>query len=424
MARVQVLVVAFWLLLGMAWAQDSQQNGEQSGTVRLPGAFAEIGWVGRFAVPGWIEFRLVASSADSYSATLETSEGKVLEGLTPISASLELPEGVGTREARVLVPLHSTRLVKITLQSATGSATARFEPNSTAFELDGNRLPPDPGLYLSGQLIFGQLEPTQALPALAGGAVLEEVPNKLQKGNWGLGAVATPHTALRLLEVLPKFVPEVLPPERHHPLLAFWSVGVFVVLLGVYSLKRHDWRFALGLALCSAVLAGVGAWASAPKAPFTEAKKILLIGANGWGTRWEIVSRFSLRPDWRLPASAMLLEQDRSIERQYTQNHTQLKHSGWQKLSYLLPPKASRIPIRLVGNKLYNQSSQPLEQIFVRGYGRQEPLAAGASRQLETKTFETLPWDDYIDLMQTLPDGAVMAKQNGVLLVALQGVSP
>ena len=75
----------------------------------------------------------------------------------------------------------------------------------------------------------------------------------------------------------------------------------------------------------------------------------------------------------------------------------------------------------MVGNTLSNQSSQPLEQIFVRGYGRQEPLAAGASRQLETKTFETLPWDEYLDLMQILPDGAVIAQQNGVLMVALQG---
>jgi hypothetical protein len=117
----------------------------------------------------------------------------------------------------------------------------------------------------------------------------------------------------------------------------------------------------------------------------------------------------------------MLLMQNRSIERQYSSKETRLKLSGWQRVHYLLPPKASRIPIALVGNKLSNQSSQPLEQIFVRGYGRQEPLAAGASRQLESKTFETLPWDEYIDLIQILPDGAVIAKQNGVLLVALQG---
>jgi hypothetical protein len=413
MARVQILVAALWLLLGVAWAQED-------GTVRLPGAFAELGWQGKFSVPSWVEFRLVATGADAYSAKLETSEGKVWDGLTPITASLELTEGVGTREARVLVPLHSTRLVKITLSSATGSATARFEPSSTGLELDGNRLPPDPGLYLAGQLVLGQLEPENALPALAGGAVLEEAPNNLPKGNWGLGAVATPHNPLRLLEVLPKFVPEALPPERRHTLLAFWSVSVFVVLLGMYSFKRHDWRFAVGLAMSSIVLAGVGAWASAPKEAYSEHKKTLLIGANGWGLRFELVSRFSLRSDWILPAHAMLLMQNRSIERQYTSQETRLVLSGWQRVNYLLPPKASRIPIALVGNTLTNQSSQPLEQIFVRGYGRQEPLAAGASRQLEAKTFETLPWDEYLDLMQILPDGAVMAKQNGVLMIALQ----
>jgi hypothetical protein len=413
MTRVWVLLL---LLLGVARAQDAQD-----GTVRLPGAFAEVGWAGSFAVPAWVEFRLVATGTDGYTAQLETSEGKVLDGLTPIRAKLELSEGSGVREARVLVPLFSTRLVKITLLSATSSATARFEPSSTALELDGNRLPPDPGLYLPGQLILGQLEPQAALPALAGGAILEEAPNGLAKGHWGIGAVAKPHTAPRLLEVLPKFSPQVLPPERRNTMLGFWSVGVFVVLLGVYSLRRSDWRYGVGLALCSSLLAAVGAWASQPNAPLAETKTTLLIGANGWGSRWEVVSRFSLRSDWALPPNALLLEPERSIEREYTAQDTRLKLAGWQRVSYVLPPQASRIPIRLVGNTLYNDSTKPLEQIFVRGYGRQEPLAPGASRQIEAKTFETLPWDEYIDLMQVLPDGAVMAKQNDVVLVALQG---
>jgi hypothetical protein len=341
--------------------------------------------------------------------------------LTPIRAKLDLAQGSGVRETRVLVPLLSTRLVKITLLSETSSATIRFEPSGTAFELDGNRLPPDPGLYLPGQRILGQLEPQTALPALAGGAVLEQVPSGLTTGHWGMGTAGKAHSSLRLLEVLPKYSPPVPPPERHHPVLGFWSVGVFVVLLGVYSLKRLDWRYGVGLAWCSVVLAGVGAWAIQPKAPLSESKNTLLIGANGWGTRWEVFSRFSLRADWSLPASAWLLESGRNIEREYTTQATHLKLGGWQRVSYVLPPQASRIPIRLIGNRLHNDSTQPLEQIFVRGYGRQEPLGGGASRQIEAKTFETLPWDEYIDLMQALPDGAVMAKQNGVLLIALQG---
>jgi hypothetical protein len=413
----QVWVLFLVLLLGVARAQDSTPDG----TVRLPGAFAEVGWAGSFAVPAWVEFRLVATGTDRYSAQLETSEGKVLEGLVPIRAKLELPEGNGTREARVLVPLLSTRLVKITLSSGTGNAVARFEPSSTALELDGNRLPPDPGLYLPGQLIFGQLEPQAALPALAGGAVLQETPTGLTQGQWGIGAAGAPHTALRLLEVLPKYSPNTLPPERRHTVLGFWSVGVFVVLLGVYSLRRADWRYGLGLALCSAVLALVGGWANQPRAPFGEQSATVLIGANGWGSRWELVSRFSLRSNWTLPPGALLLEPDRKIQREYTTQDTRLTLAGWQQVRYLLPPQASRIPIRLVGDKLFNDSTQPLEKIFVRGYGRQEPLGAGASRQIEAKTFETLPWDEYIDLMQVLPDGTVMATQNGVLLIALQG---
>jgi hypothetical protein len=250
--------------------------------------------------------------------------------------------------------------------------------------------------------------------------VLQTAPNGLGQGRWGMGTIAAPHTPLRLLEVLPKYAPEVLPPERRHPMLGFWCVGVFVVLLGLYSLKRHDWRFALGLALCSVGLAGVGAWASAPIAPFAENTQTMLIGANGWGTRWELVSRFSLRSEWTLPPSALLLEPDRRIERHHTSQSTTLKLAGWQRVHYVLPPKASRLPIRLQNGKLYNDSKQPLERIFVRGYGRQEPLAAGASRQIQATIYETLPWDEYTDLMQTLPDGAVMAKQAQTLLIALE----
>lgn len=415
MSRAFALLAALWLLCAAVTRADSED-----GTVRLPGAFAEIGWAGKISVPSWVEFRLVATGADAHSAKLETSEGKVLDGLTPIRATLELPEGVGTREARVLVPLTSTRIVKITLTSSTGSLTKRFEPSSNSIELNGNRLPPEPALYLSGQQIFGQLEPETALPALAGGATLEEAPSGLGKGKWGMGAVATPHTTVRLLEVLPKYAPQVLAPERRHALLGIWSVGVFVVLLGLYSLKRHDWRYGVGLALCSTVLAGLGAWANQPKAPFNEARQTLLIGANGWGVRWEILTRFALRSDWKLPPSALLLEKNRLIERDYSAQHSSLNFAGWQRLSYTLPPKASRIPIRLVNGTLYNDSATPLEEVFVRGYGRQEPLGAGANRQIEAKTFETLPWEDYIDLMQALPDGAVIAKQNGTLLVALE----
>ncbi|MFN3265810.1 MAG: hypothetical protein ACK41E_03120 [Deinococcales bacterium] len=414
MARVVALLTALWLLCAAAQADSAE------GTVHLPGAFAEVGWAGKISVPSWVEFRLVATGANSYKAMLETSEGKVLEGLTPIRATLELPEGAGVRATRVLVPLTSTRTIKITLSSASSSASGRFEPSPERLELDGTRLPPDPSLYLAGQQIFGQLEPENALPALAGGAVLEQAPPGLVKGKWGLGAVATPHTALRLLEVLPKYAPPVLVPERRHTLLGFWSVGVFVVLLGLYSLKRHDWRYTVGLAFCSAILAALGVWANQPNAPFNEKRQTVLIGANGWGTRWEILTRFSLRSDWKLPPSAMLLGSNRLIERDYTTTYSLLKLAGWQKISYVLPPKASRVPVRLEKGKLYNESGSPLEKIFVRGYGRQEPLASQASRQIQAKVYETLPWDEYLDLLQVLPTGTVLAQQNGNLLVALE----
>ncbi len=413
MSRVSFFMVALVLLLSMARA-------EEEGLVRVPGAFAELGWQGRFSRGSWVEFRLVATGAGAFTAELTTTEGKVLEGLTPITAQLELPDGVGIRETRLLLPITTTRMVKISLSGATGSDFKRFEPSSSAIELDGSRLPLDSSLYLSGHRITNQLEPKTALVVLAGGAQIREIPKGLERGNWGLGAIGGSSEPPQFLRILTQFAPQVTAPPRRHALLGFWAVGIFVVLLGLYSLKRRDPKYTIALAGSSLMLAGVGWWASQPTAPYTEKTKQILIGARGWGTLWTVHSRFSLRPEWVLPAGALPLEPEIHIERKYNSTQTTLKKAGWQQVRYLTPPKASRIPIRLEENRLINDSNTPLERIFVRGYGRQEPLQAGQSREMTAQIYETLPWDEYTELMQTLPDGAVMAQQpNGRLLIAL-----
>ncbi len=406
------MVAAFWLLLAVARA-------EEEGQVHIPGAFAEVGWNGRFSSGGWVEFRLVATSGGAFSAKLETSEGKVLEGLTPVSALLELPEGAGIREARLLIPIVSTRLVRVTLSGATGTVTKRFEPSAGRLELDGSRLPPDPSLYLAGHTILGRLEPSLALAVVAGGANLSQTPIGLPRGSLGLGSVQGSILPLKFLEMLKEFAPTVRPPERRHTLLGFWSVGVFIVLLGLYSLKRTEPRYTIGLAMCSTFLAGLGWWASQPKAPFLEAQRQVLIGANGWGIRWTIHARYALRPDWKLPAGALPLER---FERQHRQTETIFVASGWREIRYLIPPTASRVPMRIENGKLINESQTSLEKIFIRGMGRQEPLAVGASRTITAQIYETLPWDEYTELMKLLPENAVMAQQpNGTLLIALAG---
>ncbi|MEY4530902.1 MAG: hypothetical protein RLZZ156_1623 [Deinococcota bacterium] len=406
-------VIAVLLLFGMARA-------EEEGTVQVPGAFAEVGWNGRFSSQSWVEFRLVATNSGAFKAKLETSEGRVLEGLTPITASLELPDEAGVRETRLILPITTTRMVKITLSGATGTVTKRFEPSATPIELDETRLPLEPSLYLAGQTILAQLEPKTALSALAGGANLIEIPTSLPVGNTGLGGVKNHAPQVKLLNILEKYAPTAKAPERRHFALGLWSVVTFVVLLGLYSLKRSDLRYTIGLAVCSSILAVVGWWASQPIAPFHETKRTVLIGARGWGLKWTIHARFSLRPDWVLPAGVLPLEGTNHIQRDYQIGSTKLQHAGWQQIRYLTPPTATRIPMRLENGKLINESSAKLDKIFIRGLGRQEPLAVGASRQIQSQIYETLPWDEYVDLMQVLPEGTVMAQQEGgTLLIAL-----
>ena len=414
MSRAWFLVVALWLLWAVARAEE--------GLVQIPGAFAEVGWNGRFSSGSWIEFRLVATSNGAFSAKLETSEGKVLQGLTPIRALLELPEfpqGAGVREARLLIPIVSTRLVRVTISGSTGTVTKRFEPSSGRLELDGRHLPTDPSLYLAGHTILGRLEPSVALATVAGGANLREIPLGLPSGGLGLGSVQSNNLPIKLLSILKEFAPIVRPPERRHTLLGFWSVGIFVVLLGLYSLKRTEPHYTIGLAVGSAFLAGLGWWAAQPKAPFLEAQRQVLIGAKGWGTRWTIHTRYALRPDWKLPAGALPFER---FERQHRQTETVLVASGWRAISYLTPPTASRVPMRIENGKLINESQTSLEKIFIRGIGRQEPLVVGASRDIKAQIYETLPWDEYTELMQILPANSVMAQQpDGTLLIALAG---
>jgi hypothetical protein len=413
MSRVGFLLAALLLFVGVARAEDE-------GIVQVAGAYAELGWHGRFSSESWVEFRLVATSGGAFTAKLETSEGRVLEGLTPITASLELPDQAGVRETRLILPIASTRIVKITLSGETGSVTKRFEPSAGALEIDGTRLPLEPSLYLAGHTIFGRLEPRLALAALAGGANLKEIPSGLPIGKTGLGAVQNRVSAIKLLKILEQYAPTAKAPERRHFALGLWSVVTFIVLLGLYSLKRSNLHYTIGLAVCSSLLAIVGWWASQPKAPFLETKNTVLIGARGWGLKWTIHARFSLRPEWDLPAGALPLEGTNHIERHYNIGSTTLNHSGWQQIRYITPPTASRIPIRLENGKLINESAFALDKIFIRGLGRQEPLAVGASRLIKSQIYETLPWDEYIDLMQVLPEGSVMAQQqDGTLFIAL-----
>jgi hypothetical protein len=412
MSRLRFLVAALLLLVGVARAEDE-------GTVRVPGAFAEVGWHGRFSIGTWVEFRLVATSGGAFTAKLETTEGRFLEGLTPVSAVLLLPDQVGTRETRLILPIVSTRMVKVTLSSATGTITKRFEPSASAILLDETRLPLEPSLYLAGQTILGRLEPSTVLAVVAGGANLPEPQSGLPKGAIGLGAIQSPAKQLKLLSILEQYAPIAKIPERNHVLLAFWSAGIFIVLLGLYSLKRSDFRYTIGLAVCSSFLALIGWWAALPKSNFLETKRSLLIGAKGWGLKYTLHTRFSLRPDWVLPAGALPLRGNSHVQREYLSTSTNLHHSGWQQISYLIPPTATRVPIRLADGKLINESSLPIDKIFIRGLGRQEPLGVGASRRIQSQIYETLPWDEYIELMQVLPDGAVMAQQGTSLLIAL-----
>jgi hypothetical protein len=103
--------------------------------------------------------------------------------------------------------------------------------------------------------------------------------------------------------------------------------------------------------------------------------------------------------------------------RTYLANATVLHKRAWSRVRYWLPPKARAVPLRVRAGRIEHSIKEPLQDLFVVGFGLQEPFAATTRRKvqkLETRLPQGL--EALIDL---LPNGTVIARTSLAIYVAL-----
>jgi hypothetical protein len=386
----------------------------------LPGAEVRLGWGGGFVSGAWSELTLTATGGDAYTATLETSDGTIRTGLKPIRARLEVAAGSGVRSETLLVPLFVKRPVKLTLQSALGTKSVKLEP--FAQTPDGNLLASSPAAYLGGVRVSGDLEPSAALTALAGGASVTANLERLPSGALGLGDLqrettgeARPTSSVTVGNLIAALAPDANPPERQSLALALWSVAAFIGVLGLYSARRLDARFSIAGAGLALVFGAVGFAALQTEAPFAERNQRVLIGAGGWGLSLTVWSRFNAQGGAQtLAVSAQTLE---PMERRYTKEATLLEVKPWSRFSYWNAPKAARVPLRVTKQWIENSASTRVENVFVVGHGLLEPISA-VRRELGVATNVFAP-QQYDDFARLLPEGSAIGTLEDTIVIAL-----
>jgi hypothetical protein len=396
--------------------------------VRLPGAEARLGWGGGFVSGAWSELRLTATGSEAYAVILETNDGTLRSGLTPLTATLEVEAGTGVRSEVLLVPLFIKRPVKLTLKSSVGSQSVKLEPYSQIPEV--NEAASSPAAYLGGTKLSGDLEPSTALTALAGGAVVARAPSleRLPDGVLGLGALGLdargldegarggrPLSPSALANLAGTFVTQADPPARASLGLALWCVAAFIAVLALYSARRLDWRFSVAGGVLATVVGIIGFVALQPEAFYAERNQTVLIGARGWGLQLEVRSRFNTRGgEGTLEAGSQTLE---AIARHYTRDGTRITVKPWSRLAYWTAPKAARVPLRVSSQWIENTGETRMENVYVVGHGLLEPMST-TRRDLGVATGAFAP-QEYDAFSRLLPQGTAVAKLRDTIVIAL-----
>jgi hypothetical protein len=401
--------------------------------VSVPGGRARLGFGGGFFVGAWSELRLEVSGAGAYHLDLETQSGRYRDGFKPVKANLTIPEGSGVRVQMLEIPL-SNHVVRLTLAGEAGSKTVTLEPFDTAmavsltngvagargnsFELLPEDLPANPALLLGVPEVIVKNDavlPAPLLAALAAGSRVFLNPesrllNKLS-GTLGLGRLERNPSSTILpatinLEGLARTVaPVVNVPTQRHTVLGWWAVGSFVMCLAIYSARRLERSFVVGSAGAMFVFGLVGFWAFAPHAASSENTVQVLIGTRGWGLKMTVASRIDLHEsEIRLPAGAKSLAAELL---EYHSDGVNLKTLAWKKHSYILPPVVSAVPIRVVNQRIENIGSLVYSEIYVVGFGVQEPISPGSSAKYSETGFASQ------NNFETLPKGSVVARVKG-----------
>ena len=402
--------------------------------VAVPGAKARLGFGGGFFNGAWSQLRLEVSGAGAYRLKLSTLSGRFRDGFLPLTANLKVPEGSGVRVQTLVLPL-SNHVVRLTLEGETGAKTVTLEPFNTAmaisltsgvtgargnsFELNPEDLPVNPALLLGvPEVIVSEpgVHTGALLAALAAGSrVFLNSDTKMLEtlsGTVGLGRLERNLDSKILpaslnLDSLAKMVaPQVHVPDQRHQILGWWAVAGFIVALWVYSARRLEVRFVWGSGAAMFVFGLVGFWAFTPQASSAENTTQVLIGSRGWGLKLLVTSRLDLRATKiRLPIGAKTISGE-SLE--YHTDGVDLQTRAWRKHSFVLPPVASMVPLRVNLGHIENTGTMRFSEVQVVGYGAQEPLAPGSRSKIQ----ETGISDFYN--FETLPRGSVVARVNGL----------
>jgi hypothetical protein len=405
-----------WLLAGAGAAQSAPPD------LSLPGAEARLGWGGGYSSGAWSLLRLRATGGEAYRLRLETETGTLRRGLIPLSATLEVAPGAGVREAQVWVPLFTKRPVRLTLSGSTGERRLSLTPLSALETVTATFT--EPGAYLGRVRVDAASDATAALSAVAGGAQLRSTDwaALLPNGALGLGEVraeeAFDASPVDLERIASALAPIAAPPERRSSALAWWSAGVFVVVLGVYSARRLEPRVTAFAAAGALIVGGVG-FAALQAVDAPEAARTVLVGAGGWGVRLNLYSRFNtVARDLELPGGAGVLA---PLPTEHRLETTRVRAFAWSQVSYWTMPVAARVPLRVDARGLENTEPAALEDVYVVGRGIQERL--GRARRAFPALGSTPPWSggsaEHEALAALLPLGSAIARRGATLVIGL-----
>jgi hypothetical protein len=423
---------------------DSRLSGEPDLTVT--GASAQLGLGGGFFLNAWSELRLEAHTPGAYRLELETSEG-VRNGRNQIRALLEVEDAPGVRSSRVRLPLFSPSPVRLKLIGPSGESKTVLEPfesnlvlsnsldgipsNRERLEVYGPDLQPDPALWLNANelRLSANANPISEPFALAwlaaGGQILAagDTPGleRIPSGLFGLGSLGAQGTAgavkrinlQRIALALEPAAPAISWPGSRY---GFWAFGAFLACMIAWRFGQRQPKVVLSSAVIAVLFGVVGMFAWTPSVQVKSVKRAL-IGSGGWGLELMVQDVPTLKSgELRLePGARPILET--FGPRMYLANTTVIKKPAWSRVRYWLPPKARAVPLRVRHGRIEHQIKEPLQDLFIVGFGLQEPFAAGTARKIQK--LETRLPQGLEALIDLLPNGSVIARTSLAIYVAL-----
>ncbi len=443
--------VVLCLLVSNSSGFAQSSNGEPD--VKVVGASAQLGLGGGFFLNAWSELRLEAHAPGSYRLELETSEG-VRNGRNQIRALLEVADGPGVRSSHLRVPLFSASPVRLKLIGPGGESKALLEPfesalilsnslqgissNRARLEVYGPDLQPDPALWLGANelRLSANANPVSEPLALAwlaaGGRIvaaadtpgLERVPT----GLFGLGTfnsssfdssdlrdagVAKRVNLQRVALALEPSIPSITWPGSRY---GFWALGAFMACVIAWRFGQRQPKVVLSNAVIATLFGAVGTFAWTPSVQSQSIKRAL-IGSGGWGLEVTVYDVPTLKSgELRLEAGARPILETFG-PRMYLADTTVVRKPAWSHVRYWLPPKARAVPLRVREGRIEHSIREPLQDLFVVGFGLQEPFAAGATRKIQK--LETRLPQGLEALIELLPSGTVIARTRLAIYVAL-----